>query len=444
VVAALVVAACTDGVGPRPPLFSFSPNGVTVSAENGSLNQRGREFRKGFDPRNPHLGDAVIVNVYWLGSRDIVDSVTDVLNDANSTRVGNQYHRVEYVTAGGYSMATYVATNIQNFGDSDTTLILVVRAHLADSATDGGLKITAWSGVEDVFTQALGAVSSDTGSDTTITDTHAGPIAVDAGALAYTVTMAAPAGLSPPGDPFQPLGQGSDNFIKEQAAYAVPANATTVDPRWTWFFGPERRTWLATTLALNPEAGTPPPPGNLTVSNSTTGSSFPASYTVTVDAGTVNQTSQSILPNGSVTFTGLAAGSHSVTLTVATNCTVTSANPQTVSVPSGATGTASFAVSCTTPNSPPVVNAGPDETALTGLLYSLRWSFSDANSNGPWSYRIEWGDGSTSTGSVSSQGTFTAGHTYFVLLPRTFTIRVTVTDSRGASGSDTKVVTIVL
>jgi len=54
-------------------------------------------------------------------------------------------------------------------------------------------------------------------------------------------------------------------------------------------------------------------------------------------------------PGGSVTFTDLPAGSHSVTLTVASNCTVTSTNPQTVTVTAGSTASASFTVNCPTP-----------------------------------------------------------------------------------------------
>jgi len=93
---------------------------------------------------------------------------------------------------------------------------------------------------------------------------------------------------------------------------------------------------------------------------------------------------------------------------------------------------------------PPTVNAGPNETAVTGLLYTLQASFSDPDNNGPWSYTIDWGDGSTTTGTATSQGTITKGHTYVVLLPSNFTIRVTVVDNRGAAGSDTKVVTVLL
>src|SRR5207302_1474259 len=94
----------------------------------------------------------------------------------------------------------------------------------------------------------------------------------------------------------------------------------------------------------------PPQTGNLTVTTSTTGSNLdPDGYTATVDGGA----SQSVGTNGSVTFTGLSAGSHSVALSgVAANCSVSGANPQTVTVPSGGTVTASFAVSCAAPPPP--------------------------------------------------------------------------------------------
>src|SRR5439155_1108864 len=87
------------------------------------------------------------------------------------------------------------------------------------------------------------------------------------------------------------------------------------------------------------------PPGDLTVTTSTGGSSLdPDGYTVAVDGGA----GRAIGINGSVTFTSLAAGSHSVALTdVAANCTVSGANPQTVTVPAGGSVTAPFSVSCT-------------------------------------------------------------------------------------------------
>ena len=81
---------------------------------------------------------------------------------------------------------------------------------------------------------------------------------------------------------------------------------------------------------------------------------------------------------------------------------------------------------------------------MTGLLYSLRWSFTDANHDGPWTYTINWGDGSSSTGTISSEGTVTTGHTYVTILPRTYTITVTVRDASGAVAPDTKAVKVLL
>jgi len=94
-----------------------------------------------------------------------------------------------------------------------------------------------------------------------------------------------------------------------------------------------------------------------------------------------------------------------------------------------------------TVNRPPIVNAGPDQSVVLGLLYTLNASFSDPDNDGPWSYTITWGDGSSpTTGTKSSQGTITAGHSYIL---GSFTIRVTVRDSHGASASDTKVLTVI-
>src|SRR5262249_57870636 len=130
------------------------------------------------------------------------------------------------------------------------------------------------------------------------------------------------------------------------------------------------------------------PPGNLTANTSTTGSSLdPDGYSVLVDGGA----GQAIGINSSFTFTSLSAGSHSVSLSgVASNCTLSGSNPRTVSLPSGGTANTTFSVSCVTPNTAPAVNAGPDETAVTGLLFSESWSFTDPD-NGPWSYTINWG-----------------------------------------------------
>src|SRR5881628_1080477 len=57
--------------------------------------------------------------------------------------------------------------------------------------------------------------------------------------------------------------------------------------------------------------------------------------------------SQPIAANGSVTFTALADGDHSVALLgIAANCTASGSNSQTVTVHGGATAAAPFSLSC--------------------------------------------------------------------------------------------------
>src|SRR5437764_6132221 len=133
--------------------------------------------------------------------------------------------------------------------------------------------------------------------------------------------------------------------------------------------------------------------GNLTVTASTTGSNLdPDGYTATVDGGA----SQSVGTNGSVTFTGLSAGSHSVALSgLAANCSVSGANPQTVTVPSGGTATATFAVSC-----------APTGGGTGGLTVTTSTTGSDLDPDG---YTVTLDGGATSqpietNGSVSFTG----------------------------------------
>src|SRR6266540_6598873 len=197
VTAGILSVACTESLGPPrgvkdigAPLFSFSPNGITLDQQNGSLGYSGRLIRKGFDPMNPRLGDAIIATFFWLGSTNIIDSVTDVLTDANFTPVGNRFTLVEYVTAGGVSMATYIATNVQNFPDPNPgDIVYAVQANLREAITDGGVKISAWSGVDGVTTQPVGSHRSASGSGATGTLAGPGPVAIGAGSLAYAVTM---------------------------------------------------------------------------------------------------------------------------------------------------------------------------------------------------------------------------------------------------------------
>jgi len=95
--------------------------------------------------------------------------------------------------------------------------------------------------------------------------------------------------------------------------------------------------------------------GGLFVSTNTTGVDLDADgYTVTVDG----RTSQATATNGSVTFTMLDVGSHSIALSgAAGNCTVNGSNPQQVTVSAGGTASTTFSASC--------VPTGPGSGSLT-------------------------------------------------------------------------------
>src|SRR2546423_1717476 len=97
-------------------------------------------------------------------------------------------------------------------------------------------------------------------------------------------------------------------------------------------------------------------PGPLTVTASPPGSNLdPDGYPVTLDGNA--STSQPLATNGgTATFNAVAAGSHSVALSgVATNCTGSGPNPQSVTVPAGGTAPASFPVTCVGPAGTPTV-----------------------------------------------------------------------------------------
>ena len=262
---AVLAAACGESVGPyhrspeTPLLADVVPGSriIALDQSNGSLAENGTLLIKGFNPTNPHRGDAIIATFYWVGSTNIIDHVADVITTSPYTPVGNQYTLVEYVTAGGYSMATYVATNVQSFPDPNTDPgqgdILAVGAWLSEPVTDGGVTITAWSGVNSVAAYALGAHRSAAGSGSAISAAGPGSISIGAGAFAYAVTMSnGLVGRDPPPG-FSPFQVASDAFIVAEGDFAVQSAIGSVNPQWTWYWPDSPpSTWLATVLALNP------------------------------------------------------------------------------------------------------------------------------------------------------------------------------------------------
>src|SRR3989475_6077689 len=187
---ALLAAGCSDALSPERPRLGTPVLDVVGGQQGGTLNESGTVLLNRF-LTNPHHGDAVIATFFWLGSCDIITSVTDHLSDANQPPANNTYNPVDCVTSGGIAMATYVATNVQNSPDAsgDASQLLVVQATLSTSVQDGGVMLSAYGGVAGVYTQALGGHNRGFGSGATATTADAGSITVNAGALAYAVTL---------------------------------------------------------------------------------------------------------------------------------------------------------------------------------------------------------------------------------------------------------------
>ena len=195
----------------------------------------------------------MVATFYWRGSSNVITRVWDHLTDYNSTPIGSTYNLVEYVTAGGLSMATYVASNAQNFPDGCTCgssgQIFAVQADLSQSVTDGGVQTSAYTGLNPVFSQAPGAHRSASGSGSPQTVADPGAISAGAGALVYAVSATNnPVGFDAP-PAFTSVATGSDSQLEANYGYLVPSASGSFDPQWNWYFS-RSSTWLATVLTL--------------------------------------------------------------------------------------------------------------------------------------------------------------------------------------------------
>ncbi|HTD70998.1 MAG TPA: PKD domain-containing protein [Gemmatimonadales bacterium] len=91
----------------------------------------------------------------------------------------------------------------------------------------------------------------------------------------------------------------------------------------------------------------------------------------------------------------------------------------------------------------PTVNAGPDLTSNPGDTVNLSATIGDPDpTDAPWAYTINWGDNTSTTGSTTTQtAPISAPHVYSAL--GTYSARVSVTNSGGASDVDTVAVKVV-
>ena len=131
---------------------------------------------------------------------------------------------------------------------------LVIRAELSQAVTAGGTMISAYTGVDAVFAQALGEHGSASGFSSPGT-ARVGPISVNAGALVYGVSMAADGlvGMERPSGFTWITGMADDGAGDYQVdgEYVVHGGGS-VDPEWVWSFFSAPDTGRASVLALNP------------------------------------------------------------------------------------------------------------------------------------------------------------------------------------------------
>lgn len=217
----------------------------------------GTHVGKQFDA-SPHLGDAIVATFTWLGSSNTITTVTDHLEDG--TPVGNTYTLVEYVTADGWSSATYIATNVRNFPDPapNPDKVLAVHAIFSDVISDASEMISSYRGVSPVTALAVGAHSAASGNGGSATIADPGPISVDAANAVYAFSWASnvvdntsPAGMHIITDAWDAAFTSG----KEEGDYMLGTAGGTVEPQWTWSFTAPS-TWLAAGLALNPQVAT--------------------------------------------------------------------------------------------------------------------------------------------------------------------------------------------
>ena len=109
-----------------------------------------------------------------------------------------------------------------------------------------------------------------------------------------------------------------------------------------------------------------------------------------------------------------------------------------VTDPAGHADTATAAVTIVA--SVGVVSAGPDGTVSAGGSFTLNGNFTDGAADGPWTYEIAWGDGTTTFGVADAPGAVTASHRYGSA--GSFTVTLTITDKDGGSASDVALVTV--
>lgn len=104
-------------------------------------------------------------------------------------------------------------------------------------------------------------------------------------------------------------------------------------------------------------------------------------------------------------------------------------------------GATEYASTVRVDNVAPLVRAGLGATIVSGQSFAFAGSFSDPGAgDAPWSYRIDWSDGTPTVDQTSSQSAITGSHRY--LRAGSYTVSLSVTDKDGGAGVGTTVVQV--
>ena len=276
----------------------------------------------------PTTGD-LTVTTNTSGSDLDPDGYTVTLDGSTSQSIGsNDANGVTFpsLPAGPHSVAlSGVASNCSVSG-----------------GTSHGVTITAGQANSTAFSVTCTPIPPTTGSLTVTTSTSGADLDPDG----YTVTVDAGNSQSigpnnSTGVTFNNLSAGNHPVVLSGVAPNCSVNGGTSRTVAVSAGGNASTAFSVTCTPI------PPTTGSLTVTTSTSGSDLdPDGYTVTVE-GAGSQPIPTNSGGSGVTFSGLAAGSHSVALSgVASNCSVSGGTSHTVTVIAGQTISHAFTVTC--------------------------------------------------------------------------------------------------
>lgn len=317
---------------------------------------------------------------------------------------------------------------VKSYAQSGTYTVRLVVTDARGAASPASSTTATLANVAPVVTATLGAATATTGATVTLAGTFTDPADGD-GPWSYTVEW----------------GDGTVNTTGSVATAATPIGAT--------HFYATTDTFFVTLRVTDRDGGTGTATQQVTVTAPTGTVNRPpvaavgGPYTGTEGTAVAFDGRGSADPDGdALTYawnfgdgtTGTGAqpakayvqdGSYTVTLTV-TDAQGAASEPATATV---AVANVAPAVSATlTP-----------ATITTGGVVTLAGTFTDPGaSDGPWSYTVEWGDGTpNATGSTAAPGSsINATHPY--ASTGTFTVTVRVTDAGGATGTAMQTLTV--